>query len=212
VATATTLVLLLVAEAAVTLSTTGQAFAVPAHKAPTTSAAKSRAASAGPLSAPDAASAFATARLRKRKVEILDQLTDKTTTWANSNGTVTTRSYAAPIRFQRAGKWVAVDTTLHMNADGDVTPKAQQNGLVLAPGGKNAVLAGMGAGKHRLAVGWKGTLPKPSLKGSTATYANVTPGADVTVEATRTGFEENVILKSRPKTGYTVTIPVSAKG
>ncbi|WP_158711578.1 RHS repeat-associated core domain-containing protein [Streptomyces xylophagus] len=182
------------------------------QKARTPSAAKPRPATTGPLSAPDAASAFATARLRKRKVEILDQLTDKTTTWANPNGSLTTRSYAAPIRFKRAGKWVDVDTTLHMNADGAVTPKAQPNGLVLAPGGKNAVLAGMGSGKHRVAVGWKGTLPKPSLKGTTATYANVTPGADVTVEATRTGFEENVILKSRPKAGYTVTIPVSAKG
>ncbi|MEU2738132.1 RHS repeat-associated core domain-containing protein [Streptomyces sp. NPDC007095] len=70
----------------------------------------------------------------------------------------------------------------------------------------------MGSGKHRVAVGWKGTLPKPSLKGTTATYANVSPGADVTVQATRTGFEENVILKSRPKAGYTVTIPVSANG
>ncbi|WP_246144205.1 RHS repeat-associated core domain-containing protein [Actinacidiphila oryziradicis] len=83
---------------------------------------------------------------------------------------------------------------------------------MLASGGKNAVLADEGSGKHRVAVGWKGTLPKPSLKGTTATYANVAPGADVTVQATRTGFEENVILKSRPKAGYTVTIPVSANG
>ncbi|MER5790382.1 RHS repeat-associated core domain-containing protein [Streptomyces sp. NPDC001980] len=99
-----------------------------------------------------------------------------------------------------------------MNAGGSVAPKAQPNGLVLAPGGKNAVLADMGSGKRRVAVGWKGTLPKPSVKGTTATYANVTPGSDVTVQATRTGFEENVILKSRPKAGYSVTIPVSAKG
>ncbi|MEU2620945.1 DNRLRE domain-containing protein [Streptomyces sp. NPDC007157] len=210
--TATALALLLVAEAAVTLSTTGQAFATPAHEARTTSAAKHHATSSGPLSAPDAASALATARLRKRKVEILDQLTAKTTTWANPNGSLTTRSYAAPIRFKRAGQWVDVDTTLHMTAGGSVAPKAQSNGLVLAPGGKNAVLAGMGSGKHRVAVGWKGTLPKPSIKGTTATYANVTPGADVTVQATRTGFEENVILKSRPKAGYRVTVPVSAKG
>ena len=69
-ATATTVALLLVAEAAVTLSTTGQAFAVSAQKARTPSAAKPRPASTGPLSAPDAASAFATARLRKRKVSI----------------------------------------------------------------------------------------------------------------------------------------------
>ncbi|MDX3455540.1 DNRLRE domain-containing protein [Streptomyces sp. ME02-8801-2C] len=74
------------------------------------------------------------------------------------------------------------------------------------------MLADVGAGEHRVAVGWKGTLPKPSVRGATATYANVAPGADVTVQATRTGFEENVILKSRPKAGYTVTVPVSAKG
>ena len=110
------LALLLVSEAAVTLGSTGEAFAVSDHKAGVTVVAKPRPATTGSLSAPDAASALATARLRRRKVEILDQLTPRTTTWANPNGSLTTRSYAAPIRFKRAGRWVDVDTTLHVGA------------------------------------------------------------------------------------------------
>lgn len=35
---------------------------------------------------------------------------------------------------------------------------------------------------------------------------------DVTVQATRTGFEENVVPKSRQVAGYSVTVPGTAKG
>lgn len=211
-----TLVLSLTAQAAATVSGTGQAVADNLRWQQSAQKhvphGKTRAKANGPLTASDVASAIATARLRKRKVEILDELTAQTTTWANPNGSLTTNSYAAPVRFKRNKAWVDVNTTLQVAADGTVAPKAQPDGLRLADGGKNAVLAVQGTGRHKVAVGWKGTLPKPSLHGDTARYSNVTPGADVTVQATRTGFEENVVLKSRPTAGYSVTIPVSAKG
>jgi RHS repeat-associated protein len=199
----------MVAEAAVMLASTGQALALPARH---NVAAPSKTSPTGPLTAPDLASAIATARLRGRKVEVLDERTDRSTTWANPRGTLTTDSYAAPVRFRRGGAWVNVDTTLRAASGGAVAPKAQPQGLVLAPGGRKASLAAEGTGAHRVAVGWKGTLPRPRLKGSTATYANVSPGTDVTVQATRTGFEENVVLRARPSAGYQVVVPISAKG
>ncbi|GAA0659469.1 hypothetical protein GCM10010193_07930 [Kitasatospora atroaurantiaca] len=206
---AATVALILTAEAAATLASTGQAVAAGSAGASKKAAAK---APSGPLTAPDLASAIATARLRKAKVEVLGAGTEQTKTWANPDGTLTTDSYALPFRFKRDGQWVDVDTTLQAAPDGSVAPKGHTKGLKLAGGGKNPTLAAEGAGAHQIAIGWQGNLPKPSLHGDLATYRDVTPGADVTVQATRTGFEENVVLKSRPVAGYQVTIPVSAKG
>ncbi|WP_441249709.1 DNRLRE domain-containing protein [Kitasatospora sp. McL0602] len=166
----------------------------------------------GPLSAPDLPSALATARLRKAKVEVLDRATGQSRTWANPDGTLTTDAYAAPQRVKQSGQWVDVDTTLTAAADGSVAPKAHDRGLKLAGGGKDTTLAAVGSGDRQVAVGWHGTLPKPSLHGDTATYAEVSPGADLTVQATRTGFEQFVVLGRRPAAGYQVTLPVTAKG
>ncbi|SDL42734.1 DNRLRE domain-containing protein [Streptomyces indicus] len=60
---------------------------------------------------------------------------------------------------------------------------------------------------------WKGGLPKPVLAGTTATYKDAAPGADVIVKASRTGFEQFVRLDAKPTTeNYTYTLPLKAKG
>ncbi|MER7752134.1 RHS repeat-associated core domain-containing protein [Kitasatospora sp. NPDC097643] len=205
------LALVLAAEAAVVVVSTGQAVAT-APRQTAGSAVGSAAKPTGPLSAPDLASAIATARLRNVQVEVLGEATEQTKTWVNPDGSLTTDSYAVPFRFKRDGQWVEVDTTLRAGPDGTVAPKGHAEGLKLAGGGKDVTLAAEGEGAQQVAVGWRGELPKPSLEGDTATYADVSPGTDVTVQATRNGFEENVVLKSRPSAGYQVTVPVSAKG
>ncbi|WP_143659223.1 hypothetical protein [Streptomyces sp. SA15] len=106
------------------------------------------------------ASAIAMARLRKHRVEVVDERTAQSTTWANPNGTLTTKSYAAPIRFKRGGAWVDVDTTLHATSGG-VAPEAQPQGLTLARGGENSTLAAVGTGARRVAVGWRAHCPSP---------------------------------------------------
>ncbi|MCA2201722.1 hypothetical protein [Streptomyces sp. SMS_SU21] len=59
----------------------------------------------------------------------------------------------------------------------------------------------------------KGGLPAPAIDGTTARYREAVPGADVVVEATRTGFEQFVEIRERPEmAGYTYTLPVKAKG
>ncbi|MFC9976729.1 hypothetical protein ACFVH6_38110 [Spirillospora sp. NPDC127200] len=77
-------------------------------------------------------------------------------------------------------------------------------------------LATLGEGDNKVTLGWRGGLPKPQLQGSRATYRNAVPGADVIVEATRTGFEQFVRLNSRPADlttyGYSYTLPVKTPG
>ncbi|GAQ70172.1 tRNA(Glu)-specific nuclease WapA precursor [Streptomyces turgidiscabies] len=71
----------------------------------------------------------------------------------------------------------------------------------------------LGEGDEQIVLQWKGGLPKPKLDGTRAEYVNAVPGADVVVEATRTGFEQYVEIKERPGSGgYSYTLPLKAKG
>ncbi|WP_027344589.1 LamG-like jellyroll fold domain-containing protein [Hamadaea tsunoensis] len=119
---------------------------------------------------------------------------------ANPDGSFTARVNDGPVRYQTAGgRWRDIDTTLVAAADGTVRPAASPEGIVLsggAPDGVNVgvnVVASLGSGPHQVALGWPGTLPRPVLTGSTATYPGVRPGVDLVIQLTRTGFEENFV-------------------
>ena len=63
-------------------------------------------------------------------------------TWVNSDGTLTTEQHAGPIRSHDAhGAWQDVDLTLAEQADGSVAPKGHPGGLRLSGRSKSASLA-----------------------------------------------------------------------
>lgn len=177
-------------------------------------------------SAPDVASALVVAKRDGHRVEALSERTETTTTWVNQDGSLTTELTAGPIRFERDGDWVGVDTDLTERSDGTIAAKAHPAALTL--GGKGGTpanslsatrkagardLVTLGEGERQVTLQWKGGLPKPSLEGNRATYADAVPGADVVVEATRTGFEQYVEIKRRPAAGdYSYTLPLRARG
>ncbi|MDN3263473.1 DNRLRE domain-containing protein [Streptomyces sp. CSDS2] len=176
--------------------------------------------------APDLPSARVAARLSGKRIEALSERTETSTTWVNPNGSLTTELSAGPVRFERDGKWVGVNLDLAARADGSIAPAAHPGGLVLGGKGGNRpaslkeankaaarTLVTLGQGQEQVALQWKGGLPAPVLDGPKATYRDAVPGADVVVEATRTGFEQYVTIKQRPATdGYTYTMPLKAKG
>lgn len=175
--------------------------------------------------ATDIPSARVAARLSGKRVEALSERTETSTTWANKNGSLTTEFAAGPVRFKRGDKWVNVNVQLRESGSG-VAPVAHPEGLRLA--GKTGTpakslraareakatdLVTLGEGDQQITLQWKGGLPKPELDGTRAEYVNAVPGADVVVEATRTGFEQYVELKQRPDAGgYSYTLPLRAKG
>ncbi|WSJ47841.1 DNRLRE domain-containing protein [Streptomyces sp. NBC_01317] len=181
-----------------------------------------------PTQAADLPSARVAARLSGKRVEALSERTETSTTWANKDGSLTTELAAGPVRFQddATGAWRDVDLDLVANAEGDVEPKAHPRGLRLA--GKTGVpatslksaqkseaadLVTLGEGDQQIALQWRGGLPAPKLDGTRAEYVNAVPGADVVVEATRTGFEQFVEIKQRPTSdAYAYTLPLRAKG
>ncbi|MFJ9543979.1 DNRLRE domain-containing protein [Streptomyces sp. NPDC101225] len=178
--------------------------------------------------AADIPSARVAARLSGKRVEALSERTETSTTWANKDGSLTTELTAGPVRFKdkATGAWREVDLGLVREADGAVEPKAHPRGLRLA--GKSGTLATslkaagkakatdlvtLGEGDRQITLQWKGGLPKPKLDGTRAKYVDAVPGADVVVEATRTGFEQYVDIKQRPDSdGYSYTLPLRAKG
>ncbi|MEU4025252.1 DNRLRE domain-containing protein [Streptomyces anulatus] len=204
------------------LTDSGQAVAV-TRQAPQTPAAE-KAASGGPAEAADILSAKAAAKLSGRRVEALSERTETSTTWVNKDGSLTTELSSGPVRFEENGSWTDIDVELRETADG-VEAKAHPNGLSLAGGGGRLPrsmaeadrapardLVTLGEGDERITLQWQGGLPAPELEGTRATYPEALPGADVIVEATRTGFEQYVEIKKRPAEGYTYTLPLRAEG
>jgi hypothetical protein len=176
----------------------------------------------------DIPSASVAARLSGKRVEALSERTETSTTWVNKDGSLTTELTAGPVRFryEATGEWRDVDLDLVEEEDGAVEPKAHPGGLRLA--GKSGTpakslkaareakatdLVTLGEGDQQITLQWKGGLPQPKLDGTRAEYINAVPGADVVVEATRTGFEQFVEVKQRPGAGgYSYTLPLKAKG
>ncbi|MFE2560843.1 DNRLRE domain-containing protein [Streptomyces sp. NPDC059352] len=161
-----------------------------------------------------------------KKVVVTDETTPTAYTVANPDGSLTTELTTGPERIWRDGEWQKVDATLALTADGGVTAKSHPKGLRLAGRGgtkasslaaaRNAAardLVTLGSGDEAVTLQWKGGLPAPVLNGTTARYPGAVPGADVIVEATRTGFEQFVEIAERPSAGdYSYTLPVRAKG
>ncbi|MEV6594118.1 DNRLRE domain-containing protein [Streptomyces acidicola] len=154
-----------------------------------------------------------------------DETTATSVTVANPDGTLTTEMTSGPERVWRGGKWRKVDATLTKTADGGVKAKEHPEGLRLAGQGGTAPrslataqsatardLVTLGTGDQAVTLQWKGGLPAPELDGSTARYREAVPGADVIVEATRTGFEQFVQIHDKPAGSYSYTLPVKAKG
>ena len=175
--------------------------------------------------AADIPSAKVAARLSGKRVEALSERTETSTTWVNKDGSLTTELSAGPVRFEREGKWVDVDVKLRESGDG-VEPVAHPNGLALAgktgtpaesleaaQDAKAVDLVTLGEGDEQITLQWKGGLPEPKVQGTRAEYVNAVPGADVVVEATRTGFEQYVEIKQKPTTeGFSYTLPLQAEG
>ncbi|MFJ3861944.1 DNRLRE domain-containing protein, partial [Streptomyces sp. NPDC090085] len=180
-----------------------------------------------PAQAGDIPSARALARLSGKRVEALSERTETSTTWVNKDGSLTSEVAAGPIRFRdpATGQWRDVDVSLAAAPDGSVYSKAHPLGLQLA--GKTGTkaqsliaaqsapgtdLVTLGQGDEAITLQWRGGLPAPKLDGTRATYTDAIPGADVIVEATRTGYEQFVEVKAKPAAGFSYTLPLKTKG
>jgi len=165
--------------------------------------------------APDRMSASVTAKAQGRRVEVVSERTEYSSTWVNPDGTSTTDMHSGQIRYRDHGTLKDVDLNLHVRSDGTVAPGGHPNGLVLGKGGsaKGTTLASISAGAGRQVIlGAPAALPTPALDGTTATYANITPGVDLVMDARRNGFEQHFVLSARPSGPVSWQLPLRTKG
>lgn len=167
-----------------------------------------------PLQRPDEAAALLTARMTGRPVTITDATTETTEFVAHPNGTVESTMHTAPVRMKVNDKWIPVDLTLRRDADGFVRPIAHPEGLTISGlrSQTSGPLATIGAGTSQISMGWSGALPEPELHGTRATYREIMPGVDLAVEATRRGFEQFVVVKSREAARHVAQISLPVTG
>jgi hypothetical protein len=149
---------------------------------------------------PDEAAALVVARTTGKPVVITSKTTDTTEYRALPSGQVEATIAGGPVRMRSGnGSWIAVDVSLVRQADGSVASKAHPHGLKLSgptgPGDHDLVALGING--KRSVVGWSGPLPAPEINGTTATYREVKPGVDLIVEATRTGYQQRLMVKNR---------------
>ncbi|MEV5959784.1 LamG domain-containing protein [Streptomyces sp. NPDC051987] len=132
------------------------------------------------------------------QVEIVGERTPYTTTFANPDGvTFTLKDSAVPVRARQAdGSWTQPDATLEARSDGTVGPKASVARISFSGGGSGSDLVKLSLGGRSLTVGWPGTLPKPTLDGDSAVYADVLPGVDLRMTATTEGYREVLVVTS----------------
>jgi hypothetical protein len=80
-------------------------------------------------------------------------------------------------------------------------------------GAAGQVFASVDSGAGRLVEWvspWK--LPEPTLDGTKPMYAEVQPGVDLVLDARRSGFENDFIVKQRPAAAPVWRIPLRTKG
>ncbi|MFI5736554.1 LamG-like jellyroll fold domain-containing protein [Kribbella sp. NPDC051587] len=129
-------------------------------------------------------------------VEIADRTTELSQTFANPDGSLTAKLSNAPVRVKQGDAWRAVDTNLEFRPDGTVGPKAAISQITLSGGGNSSIgKVGLPEGAFELKSPWQ--LPRPTLSGSIATYAEVAQGLDLVVESTSEGLSYNVVVKTR---------------
>lgn len=115
-------------------------------------------------------------------------------TIANADGTLTSTTTVQPTRMKNAaGSWVDLDATLARTAAGALAPAVTPDGITLSPGGTGPLITVDDHAGHAMSLALPLTLPAPSISGSSATYASIYPGLDLTVTVTTTGGFSEVL-------------------
>ncbi|MFD8527767.1 DNRLRE domain-containing protein [Streptosporangium canum] len=159
------------------------------------------------------AAALAQAKKADKPVEVPTAASENSTTWARPDGRLVTELYSGPYQVKRAdGSWSRIDTTL-VTSDGALIPKTAKADVRFSVGGQDP-FAQMRYGEGRsVALRWSSSLPKPEVKGNTATYQGVAgQKGDLVVKALPTGMRFDVILRERQAQPIALRIPIELNG
>ncbi|MEV1049853.1 DNRLRE domain-containing protein [Streptomyces sp. NPDC049887] len=174
----------------------------------------------------DEPEAIREARRTGKDVVVTARHTANSTTWAQPDGLLRTRTYSDTIRARAGSGWKPIDTTLQ-RVEGGFAPKAVNDPLLFSAGsaagptgGERASRASLRThptraanasadgrawselvrlttGEHEIVVSWPGPLPEPVVDGSRALYENVRPGIDLLLTARDSGYSHVLVVRTR---------------
>ncbi|MFD8756717.1 ricin-type beta-trefoil lectin domain protein [Kitasatospora sp. NPDC059577] len=161
--------------------------------------------------------AIAKAKSTGKPVAVEALTNELSTTVANPNGTLTTTDNAQAVRTKRSGAWKDIDPTLRANGNGTLSPAVATTGLTFSGGGAGPMATVTTDDGKSLAVNAPFPLPKPTVAGANATYADVLPGVDLQLTALPQGGWRDVIIVRTKEAAESaalksLTFPVSAQG
>jgi hypothetical protein len=116
------------------------------------------------------ATARTTAMASHRPVTIASATTPTSTLVAEPDGQFQGTNSVQPMRFQRAGTWITINTSLRRGPGHTWMPVAVPAGVVLSDGGTGPVATLTTPAGHRTSLRFPGSLSAPAVSGSTATY------------------------------------------
>ncbi|MCP2246205.1 LamG-like jellyroll fold domain-containing protein [Lentzea aerocolonigenes] len=147
----------------------------------------------------DPTSAEKLAKQSGKSIVIGSKTTEESQVKANPDGSRTLITHTHPVRVKQNGAWAAVDLNLVPQADGSLAPKAAPVAMSFTAGGVGSAakpVARLIKGDAEVGFGWDADLPPAQISGQTATYREVLPGVDLEVQATLTGFSQNLVVKT----------------
>ncbi|MFI6317115.1 LamG-like jellyroll fold domain-containing protein [Nonomuraea sp. NPDC050556] len=155
--------------------------------------------------------AVRTAHTQGKPVSVPSLTSETSSTVANPDGTLTSTVTAAPTRVRQGGTWKQIDTTL-INQGGVIKPRLTLTDVQFSAGGEAPMASMKFGGGKRYEVRWPTLLPAPELRGDTAIYHDVLPGADLEVIALAEGFTHNLVLRKRPTAPLELKFAVVSPG
>lgn len=110
----------------------------------------------------DTASAVMSAREQGSRVEITNERTSSSSTFANPDGTFTSEISAVPYRALTGDGWRLLDPTLVPAGQGRLQPKLSAAPLSLSGDGSGDAVS-LTSGKKSLRLNWVSALPTPTV-------------------------------------------------
>ncbi len=130
-----------------------------------------------------------------KKVEVLALRDERSTTYANPDGTFTRIESVQPVRTRRNGRWTDIDTALVRKDNGTYAPKAAVTSMSFSGGG-DKTFASIEKDGRSISLDWPTQLPAPRVDGATASYPDVLPDVDLQVTASAEGFSHVLVVKN----------------
>lgn len=164
------------------------------------------------LASADSQQAVQIAHTYKHRVELSAKETERSTTFVNPDGTFSEEVSTTPVRVRINDSWVAPDASWQETPAGPVRPKAAIIDASLSSDPALSFLT-VKAGGGSIDYRWPSVLPKPTLHGNEATYADVFPGVDLRVDLSVENLHVSLAVKSKAaKLPASIDFPFALQG